>query len=428
MMEKDGIVRLYLKFDNTGRTKTAHLHKGHLLGTITPWQPPTPRRHQRIAPDAADRAFLDETRRDAALLMYSTDEDTATGWHDSTDSGNASSDTPPSMQQRDESTMWMLEDTSQQAMEEDQVPQDIAIPPRVTNEHNSDPTPTATTTNEAVNTELGSDEQNSGTQSDTTSTARSTHTTMDESAATDESPGIRVWEERRIDTVELNILSSEQQISLKRQTTHIRPPNPTKKHRPVLLNVVKVHQSRLERRPSQVATTEMLPHILFPVGNRQPGQSWKTMPTIRALLDTGSGLNIGYGPYWRSVAEQCPTLVREYGKLDDTDCDRLTVGGIDKNGEGTACSHYIVLKTPFIEQGKEVDLRIALTDGLSCNLIFGLPFIVRARMTINMWEKYVVSTVFHTTFPLHYHPPELRDSIVPQDGTPLTLTAARKLA
>ena len=149
------------------------------------------------------------------------------------------------------------------------------------------------------------------------------------------------------------------------------------------------------------------------------------MPTIRALLDTGSGLNIGYGPYWRSVAERHPTLVREYGKLDDTDCKKLTVGGIDKNGEGTACSHYIVLRTPFTEKGKEVDLRIALTDGLSSNLIFGLPFIVRARMTINMWEKYVVSTVFHTTFPLHYHPPELRDSVIPQDGTPLTLTATR---
>jgi hypothetical protein len=76
-----------------------------------------------------------------------------------------------------------------------------------------------------------------------------------------------------------------------------------------------------------------------------------------------------------------------------------------------------------MDRGNEVDLRIALTEGLSCNLIFGLPFIVRAKMIINTYEKYMVSLVFQTTFPLHYHPPELRTSVVPQEGMPLALAA-----
>lgn len=395
------------------------LKKGQLLGTITPWTPAksTPQGHPSL--NKVDRDFLREMRHIANLHMYSSDEDTAFGWRNEAGESAKSLSSGSSMQQRDESAMY-AEECEQT---ESPVPQDIVM----TTGDNPHLTITATP-DRMSHTQPDTNDQNTSVRTDATSTASTTRTTSEKATDSEESSGTdRVWGEKRVETVELNILSAEQQISLKRQTTHSRP-NPTKRYKPVFLNVVKVHQSRLERRPSQVATTEMLPHILFPVGDRQPGQSWKTMPTIRALLDTGSGLNIGYGPYWRSVAEQCPTLVREYGKLDDTDCERLTVGGIDKNGEGTACSHFIVLKTPFTEKGREVDLRIALTDGLSCNLIFGLPFIVRARMTINMWEKYVVSTVFHTTFPLHYHPPELRDSIIPQDGTPLTLTAARRQA
>ena len=192
------------------------------------------------------------------------------------------------------------------------------------------------------------------------------------------------------------------------------------------LNMPRVHQARWQRRTMQVATTEMLPHILFPVGDKSTGQSWKSMPTVRALMDTGSGLNIGYAPYWKSVKEEKPELVKEFGKMSSDESDKLTVGGIDRYAEGTTCSHYIVLRTPFTDNGREVELRIALTDGLSCNLIFGLPFIVKSKMTINTYEKYVVSSVFQATFPLFYHPPELRESIVPQVGTPLALVASGK--
>jgi hypothetical protein len=189
------------------------------------------------------------------------------------------------------------------------------------------------------------------------------------------------------------------------------------------LTTVKAFRAQFERRPPQVATTEMLPHILFQVGDRLPGQSLKTCPSIRALIDTGSGLNIGYEPYWRSVNSNHPEVVREFGRMEDNE---LTIGGIDKNGDGANCTHYIVLKTPFVDMGREVDLHIALTDSLSCNLIFGIPFIIKAKMVIHTAEKYVVSEVLKTTFPLFYHPPELRDSVVKQAGAPLTLAAGRR--
>jgi hypothetical protein len=156
------------------------------------------------------------------------------------------------------------------------------------------------------------------------------------------------------------------------------------------------------------------------------GQSLKTCPSVRALIDTGSGLNIGYEPYWRSVSINHPELVREFGKWSDEEENDLTIGGIDRHGESTNCTHYIVLKTPFVDMGREVDLRIALSDSLSCNLIFGIPFQIRSNMVIHTAEKYVVSSVLKTTFPLFYHPPELRETVIVQTGTPLALQAGRK--
>jgi hypothetical protein len=224
---------------------------------------------------------------------------------------------------------------------------------------------------------------------------------------------------------ELTYTSPGQSFSIKRKFG--QPSGQAKKHKSrACLSVIKVHQSRWEKKLLQVATTEMLPHILFPVGHKQTGQSMKTLPTIRALLDTGSGLNIGYEPYWKSVYQNHPEIVREFGKMSENEEEKLTIGGIDRHGEGTSCTHYIVLKTPFLDRGREVDLRIALTDGLSCNLIFGLPFIIRAKMAINTWEKYVVSSIFQTTFPIYYHPPELRDCVVSQVGPALALAARGK--
>jgi hypothetical protein len=71
-----------------------------------------------------------------------------------------------------------------------------------------------------------------------------------------------------------------------------------------------------------------------------------------------------------------------------------------------------------------VTLHVALTSGLSCNLIFGLPFIIKAKMTAHLFEKYVASSMFHATFPLIYHPPELLDEVVEQDGMTLALAAS----
>jgi hypothetical protein len=226
-------------------------------------------------------------------------------------------------------------------------------------------------------------------------------------------------------------ISRTQETGYSRTTNSLQiTPQPTsqkKRKHPrtsACLGFIRVNQSVLKKKIFPVATTEMLPHILFPVGEAEPGSPWQNLTTIRGLLDTGSGVNIGYKPYWESVAAHYPELIKEFGQLDPDDHEELTVGGIEKSGEGTSCSHFIILKTPFVENGSPIELRIALTDGLSCNLIFGLPFIVKSKMIINVWEKFVVSPVFQASFPLLYHPPELRESVIAQDGTTPVLKAS----
>jgi len=193
-----------------------------------------------------------------------------------------------------------------------------------------------------------------------------------------------------------------------------------------MMSRIPVVTSVLQTNPSRtlaVAITERLPHLLFPIGPRNRNSSWKHLATIRGVFDTGSGITIGYLKYWKSVAERYPEFVEEFDTMDAASYEKLRIGSIEKNGEGALCTHYIVLRTPFTSEGRPVTLRVALTDGLSCNLIFGLPFICKAKMIAHLAERYVDSSVFKAAFKMEFHAPELRDSVVEQGEEVVALCA-----
>ena len=199
--------------------------------------------------------------------------------------------------------------------------------------------------------------------------------------------------------------------------------NTQKKHQHTTrtyLTTVRTLKVNIARKPYAVAVTERLPHMIFPIG---PGSqsSWRHLPTVRGIFDTGSGVTIGYLPYWTCVADKYPHLIEEFCEMDTAVFQELKVGGIQKEGEGALCTHYIVLRTPFITDGQPVTIRVALTNELSCNLIFGLPFIVKSKMSAHLWDKYVSSAVFQTTFPLEFHAPETREEVIMQDNSTVTL-------
>jgi hypothetical protein len=151
------------------------------------------------------------------------------------------------------------------------------------------------------------------------------------------------------------------------------------------------------------------------IGPKLTGRPFKSHPSIEGILDTGSGINVGSLKYFADLRAKHPELVDDFGEMTPEMYESLRVGGIEEASEGTDCSHYIVLRTPMYTEGTMVTLGIALTTGLACNLIWGLPTLIKSKMIINLWEKYVYSSVFQTTFPLVFKTPVTRDT-VPESG------------
>lgn len=178
-----------------------------------------------------------------------------------------------------------------------------------------------------------------------------------------------------------------------------------------------------QRKLLPVALSARLPHIRIPIGPKGQSESWSQMPSMCGLLDTGSGLTIGRLSYWMDVKDKYPELIAEFGQMAEDVEEHIQVGGIEQESKGSTvtCSHYISVITPFRANGEPVNINIALTPDLACNLIFGIPFIIKAKLTVSMWEKYAVSPVFNTTFKVEYIEPRSRDTVVTQDGPMLSL-------
>ena len=130
-----------------------------------------------------------------------------------------------------------------------------------------------------------------------------------------------------------------------------------------------------------VAASELLPHINIPIG-RTMGEA-----AIQGLLDSGSGLNVGYYGYWADFAERYPQYVVNFAPMDTEEHDKILVGGISKEDPASACSHFIEIITPLRNEGKPVSIRIALAQNFAATLIIGTPFLVRGRMVIHMAES-----------------------------------------
>jgi hypothetical protein len=456
IVEQEGLWRLFIKVNYTGVDKSLMIENGQHLGTVTIWSPPVQRHTDEWWRDRLDVEMMAQNRKLASKAIYTSDEETVQGWRNMNppqEKGISEEEDdrkkPAVPMYRDNNCCRYYSGTDSISRNDSDkeninpqnpingIPQTLRIDPikeEGTRESSSLRSPLGELemelAGETEDSSVSDDNQSIGSSKnedptfmeklpEEESTEEEVQNSRGRSSQEDESS---YSEDEQDSEVEINVSTRVEQISMKRIVRR-KPKHDKKKQRAFFGMVKSLKLTKFKEKTPRIATTEMLPHALFPIGHKRPGQSMKTCPTIRALIDTGSGLNIGYEPYWKSVYEEYPELVREYGELSEEEHNKLTIGGIDREGEGTTCSHYIVLKTPFMDRGNEVDLRIALTEGLSCNLIFGLPFIVRAKMIINTYEKYMVSLVFQTTFPLHYHPPELRTSVVPQEGMPLALAA-----
>ena len=172
-----------------------------------------------------------------------------------------------------------------------------------------------------------------------------------------------------------------------------------------------IFRSNFSRNPSLIAATERHPFLTIPIGldDEEGG------PVIQGLLDTGAGLSIGYYNYWEDFADKFPQHVKTFEPIDFSSFEKICVGGVNCDATATTCTHFIEIYTPLRENGRQVTLRIGLAKDFSANLIFGLPFFVRARMIIHIAEGFVFSQTFQKTFQLQFLTP-MRRKTVPTQG------------
>jgi hypothetical protein len=102
------------------------------------------------------------------------------------------------------------------------------------------------------------------------------------------------------------------------------------------------------------------------------------------------------------------------------------VGGKDENGgnpSGCMVTHVMSYKTPFEVEGRKVVKSVALANRCASTTIFGLPFMIKAEMSLLLPSMSVVSNAFGAVFPIHLQRP-MQNADLPEfpDGAPVTLT------
>ena len=70
------------------------------------------------------------------------------------------------------------------------------------------------------------------------------------------------------------------------------------------------------------------------------------------------------------------------------------VTGVEDSSEGIETSAEIAYRTPYWRDGVPVDLVIGLSDQMSANTIFGIPFMTKAKFVIDLEKQQVMTPVF----------------------------------
>ena len=76
---------------------------------------------------------------------------------------------------------------------------------------------------------------------------------------------------------------------------------------------IPMFQATLQRLQANIQLSHCLPHIMWQVGEA----GTESATTLRALVDTGAGLNVGRLDYHMSIAKQHPELILQCGYLKD---------------------------------------------------------------------------------------------------------------
>jgi hypothetical protein len=146
-----------------------------------------------------------------------------------------------------------------------------------------------------------------------------------------------------------------------------------------------------------IPTTTNLPHIPLPISDESG-----SIKTIQGLLDTGSYFNLGTVSYWKQFHLNFPQHVQSMQQLPSM-CEADWPSGPVLTDKPLHVTHYIDLRTPFVQNNKRIIVRLSLVQENIPHLVLGLPFILKSQLSIFLAERRAFSPVFNTTFLLEYH-------------------------
>jgi hypothetical protein len=139
-----------------------------------------------------------------------------------------------------------------------------------------------------------------------------------------------------------------------------------------------------------LAVSTNLPHIHLEIGPVRDTQD-TAQGTLKAMCDTGAGLNIGNKAYHKSCRERAPHLVSRYIDFATKGFDPIVVGSVDADSvdrlEITAIITYFM---PFQVDAHPTTISFGLAERVATNTIIGHPCFKTMRATID----YNHNTVF----------------------------------
>lgn len=158
--------------------------------------------------------------------------------------------------------------------------------------------------------------------------------------------------------------------------------------------------------PHQLRLSDVLPHILLVIGAAD------NSVYIKALYNTGSGLNLGRKQYHDKIREARPDLVLMYADFAENDFDPLVTGGIDGQVWGPNIIACITYKLPYTYHGNPCNITVGLANEAVCNTLVGVPFMIRGRMVHHAADNVVTSGVFGVQFPCTMEKPTRTDNLL----------------
>jgi hypothetical protein len=171
--------------------------------------------------------------------------------------------------------------------------------------------------------------------------------------------------------------------------------------------------NRDEDKKTRFSITGKLPHIEIAIGDeeREGGPIF-----LKGAVDSCAGGTIGYRPYHEHIKELYPDIVYDFIDYKKSKLPKYYIGGVEKDGNGAVISAEIIYHTPYIVEGRPVDIVIGLSDQLAANTIYGIPLQEQAKFIIDLERQVVISSILRQDFPITFHVPIRNELVVPQDG------------